>query len=153
MSTLKMVFFSFSRPLRNEEILPKQSYAFDRKSASLKTTDGQSTTNNKTKKSKTSKKKQRTADSNELIPIGDKVSKKSSNDRANGAPNMDFFGMPDVEVTAEKSNVHKPKKVKNDKQKDRKERKSSKKLSAENDKSGYEEALGISTPSKEIVTN
>lgn len=84
------------------------------------------------------------------------MSRKSHKDRENGAETLDFFGIPDVKVTAENSNVHKPKKekkVKKDKQKDRKDKKSSKKLSAENDKSGYEEALGISTPSKEIVVS
>lgn len=78
---------------------------------------------------------------------------------------MDLLGVAEVNMAADASTAatkakkdkkdKKEKKEKKDKKekKERKEKKSSKKLSADNAKSGYEEALGISTPSKEIVTS
>lgn len=141
--------------MRNDEILPKQSYSLARKNATLKPTDDDTTTNNKATKSKASKKKQKHSDPSELIPIDDKVSKKKSNDKENGAHNVDLLGHAEFNVSSETSNSPKAKKEKKDKKekKERKDKKTMKKLSADNAKSGYEEALGISTPSKEIVTS
>lgn len=142
------MFISHFRPLRGDEVLPKQSYSEVIKDASLKTTlnsqeskeTGES--KSKSKKSKThssSKTKDKPSENNEKS--GHKKKKSKPTKSENG--DVDLLGTP-VKDSKEKSN----KKEK----KEKKEKKSSKskKSSTGESKSGYEEALGISTPSKEV---
>lgn len=97
------------------------------------------------------------------------MSKKKSADEENGGGrHADLLGVPEPSTSADASatkvkkdkkekNEHKEKKEKKEK-KERKEKKARKDKNSlevapeENSKLDYEEALGISTPSKEIVT-
>ena len=139
---------SLFRPLRGDEVLPKQSYNKVIKDASLKTTSNSheskeiGDTKSKSKKSKThssSKTKEKTSENNEKS--GHKKKKTKPAKSENG--DVDLLGTP-IKESKEKS-------VKKEK-KEKKEKKSSKnkKSSIGESKSGYEEALGISTPSKEV---
>ncbi|XP_031634118.1 AP-3 complex subunit delta [Contarinia nasturtii] len=132
-------------PLRGDEVLPKQSYSKVIKDASLKTTpnshEPKETDENKSKskKSKThssSKTKEKSNENNEKSGHKKKKSK-TTTITENGEVNL--LGTP-VKESSKKE------------KKEKKEKKSSKskKSSVGESKSGYEEALGISTPSKEV---
>lgn len=133
--------------------------------------DGQSATNSKAKKPKAPKNKRESNDPVQLVAIDDRMSKKKSADGENGGGrHVDLLGVPGPSMSAEASaaavKVKKDKKEKNEQKekkekkekKDKKEKKARKDKNSmqetpeENSKLGYEEALGISTPSKEIVT-
>lgn len=135
-------------PLRGDEALPKQSYTKVVKNVSLKTeTNSQDTNASTEKKSKSKKSKTHTTSKAKDVPSdnNEKSSahkKKKTKPDKNGNGSVDLLGSP-VKVTVDKPD----KKEK----KEKKEKKSSKtkRSNANDSKSGYEEALGISTPSKE----
>lgn len=129
-------------------MLPKQSYNKVIKDASLKTISNSQESKeiceskSKSKKSKThssSKTKEKPSENNEKSGHKKKKSKPTKNENGD----VDLLGTP-VKEPKEKSNK------KEKKEKKEKKLSKSKKSSIGESKSGYEEALGISTPSKEV---
>lgn len=78
-----------------------------------------------------------------------KKAKSKENDIENGQNDFDLLGIP-IKDKATKEKKTPKEKSNNKKEKKDKKSSKSKKLSVDGSKSGYEEALGISTPSKEI---
>lgn len=128
-------------------MLPKQSYNKVIKDAALKSSvNNQESTeaaDNKTKSKKlkthsSSKTKEKSSENNEKS--GHKKKKSSKMAKSENGDAVDLLGTP-VKESKDKFN-----------KKDKKEKKSSKSKKAitVESKSGYEEALGISTPSKEV---
>lgn len=145
----------YFRPLRNDEALPKQSYKPVIKDASLKTTSNDqqnietSATKSKSKKAKV--KEVKSIDTSEKSSHSHKKKKIKSKekDTENGQNDVDLLGTP---IKDKATKEKKSSKEKSNNKKEKKDKKSSKikKLPIDGSKSGYEEALGISTPSKEI---
>lgn len=152
------IFKFYCRPLRSDEILPKQSYKNDRKNVELKTShsdknEKESSEGGNVKKSKShndakAKEKEKSNSKSEKSTSNHKKKKAKSTGKENGDQSIDLLEIPELKLSNEKAS----KKDKKEK-KEKKLKKSSKKLSPNGSKSGYEEALGISTPSKEIVTS
>lgn len=146
----RFVYHSNFRPLRSDEVIPKQSYKKVIKNAALKhtTTAKPAKETNETVPEKSHKKKSKSEATH--AKEGDingksserKKSKKSKSEKEK-ADVLDLMGSPVASKPSTKSS--KPKKEK----KSSKEKGSSKTVK-DASKSGYEEALGISTPSKEI---
>lgn len=144
------------RPLAKDEILPKQSYKKSLKNANLIISQNDNNKDNHTnsddgglsnlamkekKSSKSHKKNSSNEKKDKIKETKDREYKKKIKlEQATGEP-VDLLGTPMKKVSS--SSLHN--------KKGKKEKKSSKvkKLKMES-KSGYEEALGISTPSKEI---
>lgn len=146
-STIQLLdFIIFRRPLRGDEALPKQSYKKVVKNVSLKTEANSHDTSTSGEKKSKSKKSKTHATSNAKDVPSDNNEKSSAHKKKkikpdkNGNGSVDLLGSP-VKLPAEKPD----KKEK----KEKKEKKSSKTKRTNDSKSGYEEALGISTPSKE----
>lgn len=152
------------RPLRNDEVLPKQSYKKGIKGESLRESvasehagkeknglisDSTAVKKKKSKSHSTNKEKSRHESSKEKNEHKKKHKKREEHNA--GDDDIDLLGTPVKGKTKSSKSTSSKDKTKKEK-KSTKEKKSSKDSSLLNDgsKSGYEEALGISTPSKEI---
>lgn len=147
------IFTHVYRPLRNEEALPKQSYKKSIKNVNLLESssiapksksgekNGLSTHDKPDKKKKKSKESASTMEQNHDSDNKASEHKKKHKNKEKTKSS---------EAVEEVNLLGTPVKTKSSKDKTKKEKKSSKKKSDGKSKSGYEEALGISTPSKEI---
>lgn len=153
------IFYFLSRPLRNDEVLPKQSYKKVIKDAKLKESvatehvskeknglisDDSSTAKKKKSKSQSTNKEKNRHESTKEKSEHKKKHKKHE-ERNTGDDDIDLLGTPVKAKSKSASSKEKAKKEKKS-SKDKKTSKDSSKLGYE----GYEEALGISTPSKEV---
>lgn len=156
MSNTRSNFVVYFRPLRNEETLPKQSYKKSVKNVNLLETSNSASKSKSSEKNglsahvKPDKKKKKSKESTkeqkeENHDNGDKVSEGRKKHK-----NKEKIKLSTDCLIDEINLLGTPAKTKSSKDKSKKEKKSTKKKSDEKSKSGYEEALGISTPSKEI---